>query len=687
MKFSYEWLKRLLPGLNVPSGEIGKVVTDLGFPLDGMETVGGDVIFDFDVTGNRPDALNHLGLARELSARYGLELKAPERSFTAPRNLSVTVEAPELCPRYSARLLTGVKNGPAPASIRSTLEKLGQRSINGVVDVTNYVLLEMGHPLHAFDYSHLQGRRIVVRRATEGEKLVTLDGQERRLKPSMLVIADMVAPVALAGVMGGLHSEVGTSSSEVFLESAWFEPRNIRRTGKDLDLKTEASLRFEHGADESATMWALDRACELILDNFGGTVSGEADERTPRTPREVPFRYQKFLSFMGTMPGMEPAWAQQLLERLGFEISSRSQDTWTLRAPAFRVDVDGEQDIYEELARHYGYDRVEAELPSQVQPSEGLSARSTRTRALRRMMAARGFQETVTYSMVNAEREKRWLPMREKGICVENPLSEDMAVLRSGLLHGLVDVLNHNLRRSAQNPRFFEIGKTFHFLGSESGTVEIQNIAVVAYGARRSFEVDAMPAPPLTYYDMRGLAEDIGLLYNVHRMEFLPLTPGRDFSPYHPYRSAEIRLGDAVIGACGEIHPVLLEEYGIFPPVVFLQVSLDALQGGALLNVPFQTVPALAPVRRDLSFLVDENMPYGRVAALLMSRPWPLVAGIRLMDVYRGENIPRGKKSFAFEVEFQPVEENLREENMSAVIKDMVRLLQEKLGLELRGQV
>ncbi|UCF80315.1 MAG: phenylalanine--tRNA ligase subunit beta [Acidobacteriota bacterium] len=692
MRFSYNWLREYVEISATPPA-LGEALTMLGFPLDGLEADGGDALLDVDITTNRPDVMNHVGLAREIAAKYALSLKAPSpRSFKPKDNVSVTVEAPDLCPRYSARLVRGLRNAPAPAWMRERLERAGMRPINGVVDVTNYVLFELGQPLHAFDFSRLREGRVVVRRAREGEAMAMLDGQERKFSSSALVIADAKAPVALAGVMGGAESEVGAATTDVLLESAHFDPLSVCRTARTLGLKTEASLRFERGADFGITMHALDRTCELLLENFGGEVVGEADVVAKSlSAREVSLRCERLKAFLGSAPGLERRWVGELFGRLGFEVLEEKDDVMHLRVPTFRSDVEREEDLFEEVARHYGYDRIAPELPALAEPGAGVLREEKLERAARQAVVEAGYQEVVSYSMVDAKREELLGSDSRDLVSLANPLSEEIAVLRRSLYQGLLDSLARNLNRGARDVRLFEMGATFSLPKSSDDLAdESPALAAVACGASAPRQWRREPEE-IDFYDVRAVVERL--------FERLRLSPAVGFRRashplYHPHRCAEIFLssapegsGEERVGECGELASRVTRAWDIEVPVYAFHVALARVWERAWPSVVFAPVSRLNPLRRDMSFLADAALPFARVDAMLKSTRWPDVRRIDVVDVYEGSSLPKGRRSLTLEVEFQPEARTLSEADVAGVMRRIAEALEKELGLELRGML
>jgi phenylalanyl-tRNA synthetase beta chain len=521
--------------------------------------------------------------------------------------------------------------------------------------------------------------------------MAMLDGQERKFSSSALVIADAEAPVALAGVMGGLESEVGAATTDVLLESAYFDPLSVRRTAKALGLKTEASLRFERGADFGITMHALDRTCELLLENFGGEVAGEADVVAKSlSAREVSLRCGRLKAFLGSAPGLERRWVRELFERLGFEVLEEKDDVMRLRVPRFRGDVEREEDLFEEVARHYGYDRIAPELPAFAEPGAGVLREEKLKRAARQTVVEAGYQEVVSYSMVDAKREGLLGGDSRDLVSLANPLSEEIAVLRRSLYQGLLNSLARNLNRGARDVRLFELGVTFSLPkgGGDGLADESPALAAVVCGASAPRQWRREPEET-DFYDVRAVVERF--------FERLRLSPAVGFRRashplYHPHRCAEIFLssapegsGEERVGECGELASHVTQAWDIEAPVYAFHVALARVWERAWPSVVFVPVSRLNPLRRDMSFLADAALPFARVDAMLKSTRWPDVRRMDVVDVYEGSSLPKGRKSLTLEVEFQPEARTLSEADIAGVMRRIAEALEKELGLELRG--
>lgn len=697
MQASFEWIRQYIDPKK-SAQECAEAMTMLGFPLDAIEEVGGDTVMEFDVTTNRPDAMNHLGLARELSAKFQVPLRFKTPSFAPEGRIDIEIKDSELCPRYSARRLEGVKNGPTPALIKTRLERIGQRSINGIVDITNYVLFELGHPLHAFDFSNIGGQKIIVRRAKKNEPFKTLDGVDRKLCDSMLVIADAKRPVALAGVMGGFDSEVGMDTTDVLLESAYFAPQSIRKTSKTFDLHTEASHRFERGADYGITMVALDRCCELILEHFGGTVTAENDCVAKKIEQvELDIRLERMRRFFGNAPELADDWIKSMLPRLGFEILSADSEKIRVRVPSFRSDVEREIDVYEEVLRVYGYNKVIPEYPRPYKPSEGLPPHIALSRRIRKRMTSLGYQECVNYSMVDPVYEDKLGADETQAVSLRNPLSEDASRLRQSLFQGLLKNLSLNLNRGQKDIRLFEIGKSFHNApkAKDAAADEVLQLAGLVTGSRQPAHWSEEESA-VDFYDTLGVLEQMMLSLGImpENFSFQPLESGirkaahADLAWFSESECIRIELAGQSLGLAGRLCPQRLEAFSLDGKTVFgFHLDLDNLEEASGRSPRFEPLPKRLPLVRNLSFLSDANLNYAEIMDTIRSSDWPYVSKVTVADVFEGPPLPDGKKSITLDVVFQPGDDNLTESDVADVERKMVKMLENKLNLKLRGSL
>src|SRR5262245_45773829 len=572
MKVLVSWMRDFVDVTASPE-DIAKTMSVRGFAVEGLEDVGdADGVIDFEVTGNRPDCMCVIGMARELATAYDLPMRRPvvkgkdsdEETGSSLRlaslkavekaDIDVVIEAPDLCPRY-AGAVADVTVGPSPAWMQARLKAAGVRPISNIVDVTNYVLLEMGQPMHAFDFTKLKAAQIRVRTAKPGESIKTLDGQMRELSADMLVIADAERPVAIAGVMGGTDSEVADRTTVIVLESAYFNPLSVRRTSRKLGLKTEASMRFERGADPRLPVMAMERACALLDAIGAGRARGTVVDRYPARvePRALRLRRAKIGGLLGVP--VPDADIKRILESLGFTLrpstSPNDPESWEVTVPTRRVDVTREVDLIEEVARHYGFDRLPSTFPPLTAAPPPLDPRIGRARHLRSVMTAAGFSEAMTFGFVASTAAA---PFAGEGelVPIANPLSENFAVLRPSALPGLIDAVAHNRRREQRDVRLFEIGARFSRDGGERSSLACAwtGTAVSEYWGGGTRDVD--------FFDMKGVVERVA---DALRLDVL--TEANREGWLVPDRSAAVMEDGLRIGVLGQLAPAIAEAHGL----------------------------------------------------------------------------------------------------------------------------
>ncbi|MBU2008368.1 MAG: phenylalanine--tRNA ligase subunit beta [Chloroflexi bacterium] len=636
----------------------------------------GDTILDIDITPNRPDCLSVLGVAWEVAARTGQRLSLPpsdypEEGLPIEGLASAEIRDPDLCPRYSAALVLGVKVGPSPSWLRERLEAYGMRPINNVVDITNYVMIEMGQPLHAFDFDTLRGRKIIVRRARQGEKFTTLDGVEWELNPQMLVIADAERAVALGGIMGGLDTEVTPSTTAVLLEAASFAFPQIRATSRALGLDTEAVMRFGRGLAPGLTVPALRRAVKLILDLAGGKAApGHLDTYPGRKgPESIFLPHQEIKRLLGVE--LVPDEVERILTSLGFECLAAPSGL-QVRVPHWRSDIRLAADLVEEVARLRGYDQVPLTLVSGPPPSPRPNPMLQLKERLRDLLVALGLQEAITYALVSAERlEAAKAPL---GIRVANPLTREQEYLRTSLRPGLFSLLAQNQKHD-ELLRFFELGRVY--LPREKDLpVEREMAGVVVVGRRRPLSW-AEKEETADFYDIKGLAQEL-----LSRLGLEPqFLPGRDPS-LHPARQAYIAVAGNPIGLLGEVHPHLAEAFELKGPAYLLELDLAGILPHLPPHRPYRPLARFPAVLRDIALVVDEGVPAEKVEGLIRANP--LVLAATLFDVYTGKPVPPGKKSLAFRLEYQSLSRTLTDEEVDQALGQALARLKQELGADLR---
>jgi phenylalanyl-tRNA synthetase beta chain len=684
MKISYNWLKEFVD-FDLSPRELATKLTMAGLAVDAVDAEGVDHILEFDLTSNRPDCLSHLGVAREAAAVSGRPWRMPEiklaESKTKTRDLtSVEIRNPEFCPRYTARVIRGVRIGPSPAWLVKRLESMGQRSVNNVADITNYVMLEMGQPLHAFDLHQLKGKRIVVRAARAGEKIKTLDGEERELTPEMLVIADESRAVALAGIKGGEDSGINDSTTDVLLEAAYFTPSQVRATSKALGLATEASYRFERGTDPEIVPIASDRAAAMIAEIAGGEALAEIVDVYPnkKSYRPITFRRSRFTVLTGLQ--IELSEAERILRSLGFAVDADiEKDALRAAAPSWRVDVAVEEDLIEEVARIAGYDNVKPTLPGGAGAGRYLPGEDKR-RAARNALAALGYSEAISFSFVNQETDHELSDNTpDPGMDLLNPIDETQAHMRTTLLGGLIKAVERNLNHGVRNIRLFEIGKCFIDVGQERPD-EIEALAIVATGARNENDWLASSSQ-VDFFDVKGAVEAICESMGLPELMFRQV---KNLGSLHPGRAALISLGKIGVGRIGQLHPRVAANYKFKQPVYMAELNFTELLSADRVEPRYRPLPKFPVVIRDLALLIDANIPFSKIEQAIADLNIPELVGVRLFDLYAGKELPQGKHSIALSLRYRSTDHTLTDEEVGEAHNRLIAKLKRDFAAELR---
>jgi phenylalanyl-tRNA synthetase beta chain len=650
-----------------------------GFEVASIEP-GALPVIDFEITANRPDCLSHVGLAREASTIWGLPLTMPDMTVPAAgpaETLDVRLEAPDLCPRYCAQVFE-VAVGPSPQWLADRLTAAGVRPISNVVDVTNYVMLELGQPMHAFDLERLAGRAIVIRRPHAGERIRTLDGIERALEPDMLVIADGDHASAIGGVMGGHDSEIGATTRLIALESAYFHPPSIRRTSKRLGLKTEASIRFERGGDVAAPPLGIARAAALFAQIGAGTPRGTLIDRypAPRPSVQVRLRASRITRLLGqAVPAEDVA---RILAALGFGVAAAADvggPAWLVTVPSFRVDVAREADLIEEVGRHYGFDRLPITFPALVAPQPAPPPQIARDRLIRQVLTAAGFSESATFAFLERDAGAPFCAPGVEAAALANPLSEKFAVLRPSLLPGLVDACAHNRRRERKDIRLFEAGSRFTADG------EGRAVAFVWCGAADGPHWSA-PTRSVDFFDAKGVVEGICGAVGIEA-EFAPARAGFLVSG----RAADVRAGDRTLGVVGKLDPAIAAARG-FPAgedMFVAELDLHALaMASPSVDRLVDSLPRYPSIVRDLSLLVDDSLPAATVRGTIRSSAPPTLVSIVEFDRYQGKGVPDGRVSLSLRLTFRASERTLTDDEVQAATGRIIEALRAAHGAEQR---
>lgn len=692
MRVPLEWLKQYTGEIEATTEEIATRLTMGGLEVEGIETSDLGPVLDVYITPNRGDCLSMVGVARELAALYGLPLQIPapppsrEGGPTAEQT-SVTLLAPDLCPRYAARIVRGIQIGPSPEWMQKRLEAAGQRPINNVVDVTNYVMLELGQPLHAFDLDQLAEGRIVVRRASAEEKFTTLDGVERTLTDATLVIADGEKAVALAGVMGGQNSEVSESTVNILLESAHFHPLAVRRASKALGLRTEASYRFERVVDPDGVRRALDRACQLLQEmGQPAAVEGVIDAYPePILPRTVTLRVARAIELLGM--DLTSHICADSLRSLGFEVRTESQgatDILHVQVPTFRPDVTLEEDLVEEIGRIYGYENIPETLPAGTTTRGGDSPEGVFISRIKQVLVACGLQEIVSHSLTAPSFFDAPADAARQ-VAVRNTLSADIGGLRRSLLPTLLDVAQHNARHGQQHLALCEVGRVWQNEPGDDGPTPVEYIAVAGLLAgpltEPGWQKEAAPLVadfPLT----RGIVERLFAELGIKDATFRAVQDRAEQLPqFHPGRTATISLrGGHPDGIIGEVHPAVAAKFGLRERVYLFEIGLDALMQAAnsTPGIGFKPLARFPAVVRDLAPRLPEHVSYAAVASAVKTANVPLLEDFRLTDVFRGAPLPEETKSLTLSLTFRAADHTLSEAEVTEALQRIRAELTEK---------
>lgn len=757
MDISYNWLRELA-GVALGPRELAERLTMAGLAVDAVHESGEDFVLEFDLTSNRPDCLSHLGVAREAAALAGGSVRLPVAEAAsaggrAEEFTSVIIEDAGLCPRYAARVVRGVKIAPSPDWLARRLQAIGQRPINNVADITNFVMHEMGQPLHAFDLSKLAEYRIVVRRAHAGERLKTLDGVERELDERTLVIADASRAVAVAGVMGGEETEISDATVDVLVESAYFDPQSVRRTSKALGLQTEASYRFERGVDYEGVRRAQDRCVALICELAGGTATEDAIDVYPTriAPPTVYLRPRRVEELTGlSVPAEE---SLRILRSLGFEPVGHGAGGGNGHAPAegpgeeaalqppaspegespaspkgegaklffvvptWRTDVSIEEDLVEEVARVYGYERIGEALPPSPVTGEYLTG-DRRRRAARQVLTAAGFNEAINLSFIDEAGASRFEPVpglvREGGevgegafVRLSNPIVEGARLMRPTLLPGLLEAVRRNFNHGTRDVRLFETGRVFaggaagfdvkeeleRLAGAEPGgaeegmlegegiarPTEVEAFALVVTG--EALEEGRAAGRAADFFDLKGALEAAADAMRVGGLEFTP-APVRHL---REGQAARVLLGGVEVGTAGRLSEELAAGHKFRQPVYVAEVDLGALLASGERPARYRPLPRFPSVLRDVSLVADRSVTYGSMRSAVLALGLEECRGVSLVDVYEGANLPEGRRSLTLRVEYRADDRTLRDEEAEAMHARAVAALESEFGAQLRG--
>jgi len=685
MLISYKWLRELT-GTKLTAQETRDRLTSVGLTVDAVEPRGDDFVLDVEVPSNRGDCLSHVGVARELAVSEKSEVHSPksevqDTSGKTSDFASVEIRDPDLCPRYAARIVRGVKIAPSPDWLVKKLEAIGQRPINNVADITNYVLHEMGQPLHAFDLAQLAQQRIVVRRAAKGETITTLDGVERKLDSEMLLIADAQNPVAVAGVMGGEDSEISNATTDVLIESAYFQAGSVRRTAKKLGLQTEASHRFERNTDPEGVIAAQERCIALICEIAGGTATEDALDVYPRRieSKFVNLRPARVEAITGLK--VEEAEMKRMLAALGFEARADDTSILTYAVPSWRHDVAIEEDLVEEIARHTGYDKIKTGLPP-AQSAGEYHASETRKRKLRRALAASGYDEAINLSFIATTNDFELIPAFDKeidAVTLTNPIIEEASSMRQTLLPGLLNSMRHNFNQGIRDVCLFETGRVFAASPRAELPQEREAFALVATGGVME-SGQAQPSRQTDFFDLKGAVEAAIDAMNLPPLSFWSAV----VKHLRAGQSAVISANNTPIGTMGRLSEAIAGGYKFRQPVYVAELDLSALFELPERPVLYSRLPRFPSIVRDVSLLVERKVSVADLIGEAENLKADYFVGVNFVGTYEGEGVADNQRSVTLRFEYRADDRTLRDEEVDAVHWLIVEALKEKFGAEIR---
>ena len=675
MKISPHWLRDFVD-LSVDNRRLANDLTLAGVAVEGVSGDGNATIFEMEITTNRPDAMNHYGVAREASAIYDLPLKPIEPKLPTAQGKSevtIDIQEPELCPRFTAREICGAQIKESPARIASRLQMIDQRPISNAVDATNYVLWESGKPTHVYDLDLLEGRRLVIRKACVGEMLKTLDGVERKLTSDDLVVADAVKPVGLAGVMGGFDTMITAKTQNILIESAWWDPVTVRRMSKRHGLHTDASHRFERGADFESTIASANRVAELIINSGGGTLIGDVIDVIARKLDLAPIELDvaEVYRILGEkLPTFE---IDRILTRLGFVLMASGEGTYLVQIPSWRLDVEREIDLIEEIARLHGYDKFENTLPAYVGEVRDLPDAQKDAR-VRSSLLALGYDEAISLTFISKDEARHF--SNAQAVELANPLSDEASVMRPSLVPGMLNMLAYNLNRGADNVRLFEAGNAF--AAAEERPAERKQIVMGATGSAGAGVVRGLAAGaearPLSFFDVKGDVEELLSHFEHWELGFDTRAAGY----YHPGRSARAVLDGAMVAQFGQIHPDVATARKLKQDVFIAEVYLDQLYKHDLRQAKYEALPRFPAVERDFSFAFPDAVEFAQIRQGVIGLGIAELRGFRPVEIFHGGGsvfVTPGNYSILLRATFQSSERTLRDDEVSQWSDRIVKTL------------
>lgn len=679
MRISYTWLKEYVD-VTVPAEKLAEVLTMAGLSVESVTKLGDDHLIEIEITANRPDWLSVIGVAREVAAlacgRLKLPTHSPTMSALPKPGVSISVDEKALCARYTARVIRNVRIGESPAWLKARLEAMGLRPVNNVVDITNFCLFETGEPMHAFDLDRIAGEAVIIRKARKGEKIVVIDGAEKALDETMLVIADAGKPIAVAGVMGGLNTEVTSATKNILLEAAYFDPVSIRRTAKKLATSTESSYRFERRVDIQNIVRASDRALGLIRELAGGEPAELIDVATelPKQPH-IFLRFARLSKVLGASPA--PERIQNIVASLGMKILHAAHDGLELEAPSFRHDLKAEIDVIEEVARIHGYGAIPTTLPNIVEQPVRMEPEMVGRDRVREILASTGCDEIITYSLTG----KRTIAAAglDAGAAVEicNPLTSEQEAMRVSLVSGILGAVAWNINRKSKDLRLFELGNVY-MKKPHAEYGERRNLSIAITG--QAFSSWAGASREANFFELKGIVETLITELGVTGVSY---APGK-----RPYlissTCAELMIDGKPAGALGEVSRKVLDAFDIKEKVFVFEADADLIVERSSPARSFSELPKYPAVSRDISLVASRRTPNADIIDAIRASAGPTLKDVRLIDRYTGKQIPEDKVSLTYRLEYQDPARTLEERDVTATHERVLRSLDEKFGAKLR---
>ena len=689
MLISYNWLKEYVD-IKLPPEKLAQLLTMSGLSVDYVKETSQDHIINIEITSNRPDWLSYIGVAREVAAITGRKLCVP--SFVVRRSsfvkserktkderrktISIKIDDKELCARYTGRVITDVTIGESPAHLKTKLEAMGLKPVNNIVDITNFCLFETGEPMHAFDLDKISGGEIIVRRAKKNEKIVTIDGVERALDDSVLVIADKEKPIAIAGVMGGINTEVTASTKNILLEAAYFDPISIRRTSRKLGIVTESNYRFERKVDIENIVYSSNRALGLILELAGGSAGAFIDTGKKENKKNtVELRLSRLDKITGAR--IPKAKAEKILTALGLAARAHSKDKIKFEIPHFRNDLKNEVDLIEEVARVRGYDKIPTTIPVIVEQPTRRPRNVTVEKKIRRILAGLGAEEIITYGLVG----KRILDMAALGsaetVEIKNPLTSEQEMMRPGLLAGMLNAISWNMNRKEKDLKLFELGNIYL---KEEGGKFFEGSALSIGLTGQTGQNWNEPSRDMNFFDLKGMCEELLTGLGIGPLSLKYAADSRFASA----ASASIGINGVPVGAMGEIPAGVLNNFDIKTKVYFLEMNIGPLIESARLVNRFAPLPKYPSVFRDISIVVDKKAVNGDIMLSITAAAGALLKEVKLIDRYKGKQIPDDKIGLTYRLEYQDLKRTLEEKDVTSVHSKVLSELKSKFSATLR---